>query len=366
VISPGLSSAFLLESWQFYRMANHNSSFVVNAGPMFNPFHIAPGFEAILGAAGIGSVEAFFDDALLAGLGAVRLDKPGLDTWRSRWRLRLDDPRQPGSKRVVYLKRYEHPPRAARREIRRANNGARSLAGVEWEWMQRLALDGIPSVEPIALVEEFDGPRASPGGKASWTHASRPPLQQRESLLSPCSGQRESLLSPIAGREWRSALLTAEVPGRSLEAWAKEWTRHDGAARQAPYPPAIRPLIRGVLPMLAELVGRFHGAGYVHRDLYLAHVFFDRDTQALRLIDLQRVLRPTLGRRRWIIKDLASLNYSTPPDLVSTTDRVRWLKLYLGLARLDARARRLIYRIVGKTRQIARHDARRRGRLSPG
>jgi hypothetical protein len=63
--------------------------------------------------------------------------------------------------------------------------------------------------------------------------------------------------------------------------------------------------------------------------------------------------------RRWIVKDLAALNYSTPARVASTADRVRWMKMYLGVRRLDATSRRLLYRVVGKTERIARHDAKR-------
>jgi hypothetical protein len=108
-----------------------------------------------------------------------------------------------------------------------------------------------------------------------------------------------------------------------------------------------------------------HRCGFVHRDLYLSHIFHDaeaRPEESLHLIDLQRVHRPRGAGRRWIVKDLAALNYSVPPRLVRRTDRLRWLTYYLGTPKLDASARRLVYRIVGKTQSIARHDRRRTAR----
>jgi len=124
---------------------------------------------------------------------------------------------------------------------------------------------------------------------------------------------------------------------------------------------------------LADLVARFHECGYVHRDLYLSHIFYAASCESLRaesvpaslrLIDLQRLSKPTGYAKRLIVKDLAALNFSAPSKVISNQDRIRWIKRYLGIRRLDAPARRLIYWIVGKTWQIARHDARRTARLA--
>ncbi len=57
--------------------------------------------------------------------------------------------------------------------------------------------------------------------------------------------------------------------------------------------------------------------------------------QSPHLTDLQRVFRPRLRGERWLIKDLASLNYSAPAGLIARADRLRWLKRYLGVAKLD-------------------------------
>jgi heptose I phosphotransferase len=155
-------------------------------------------------------------------------------------------------------------------------------------------------------------------------------------------------------REARSAILTAEVPGESLERLAANWSRD-----------VHLPAIRRILVGTADLVARLHGCGYIHRDLYLSHIFFDEAAapeEALRLIDLQRVIRPRWRRGRWVVKDLASLNYSTPFDLVTTADRLRWLCRYLNVDRFDGRARRLVRRIMTKTARIARHDRQRRAR----
>ncbi len=263
--------------------------------------HITPGWEAALQSRGLATAEALFAAA------GESLGKRGLAAWRERLRL---DP-GPGGE-TWYLKRYTRPPAGARREMRRSRSGARSLAGVEWAWMTRLAADGIPAVRPLALAEAFE-----------------------------------------RSREVRSALLTQAVRGESLEALAAR-------------PQALdRAQVRCLLTDTAGLVSRFHAAGYVHRDLYLSHIFYDATAagsadRGLTLIDLHRVLRPRWRRRRWIVKDLAALEYSTPRALVSAADRLRWLKRYLGLPKLDPAARRLVRAVQRKTRRIARHDARRR------
>ena len=259
---------------------------------------ISEGFETLLRAHGLTSL-----DALFACSNGERLDKPGLDSWRQRWRLTLDDH---GTPRTFYLKRFLGPPRWALRAMRRSGSGASSLAGNEWEWAQRLTNDGIPCVQAVAFGEELTG-----------------------------------------SHERRSAILTAGVPGQSLERWVIQ------------RPDADRLTIQRLITATADLISRLHGRGYVHRDLYLSHVFYDPAQpieRSLRLIDLQRVIRPRWRFRRWMVKDLAALNFSTPSRLVSRTDRVRWLRRYLGIEKLDASARRLVYRVVGKTQRIAERE----------
>ncbi len=239
------------------------------------------------------------------------LDKPGLSSWRERLRLtvRLD-----AEETVLYLKRYTDPPPAARRALRRSDTGARSLAGLEWTRMCQLAANDIPCVQPVAFGER---------------------LSRR--------------------RERQSAILAKAVPGQSLENWTKDWSCTD------------RRTIRAAATAAADIVARFHRCGYIHRDLYLSHLFFDPSAgndAPIRLIDLQRVLHRPRFFRRWVVKDLASLNFSAPVGLCSHADRLRWLKRYLGVPKLDRAAKRLAYAVIGKTRRIARHDQRRRDRLA--
>ncbi|MCH8253563.1 MAG: hypothetical protein IID36_14035 [Planctomycetes bacterium] len=294
-----------------------------------------PSYVRLLEAHGLTSLEALFGYE-----SGERLEKSDLGGWRVRMRVSLDavvpgavSDFGTGSKRnmteiesasepkiearmprVVYLKRFENPPPGEQRRAR-ASSTARSLAGVEWEWIRRLTDDGIACPRGIALGEEI-----------------------------------------VGHNERRSALIMDAVPGESLECWCERWHQEGqigGALTK-----------RRLLEALADFIALFHGKGYVHRDLYLSHVFFDPDAapeRALHLIDLQRVKRPRWRRWRWIVKDLASLNYSTPAGSASRSDRLRWLKRYLGAVELDRTTKRIAHAVVRKTRRIARHDRRRAG-----
>ncbi|MBU0719681.1 MAG: hypothetical protein KJ749_15665 [Planctomycetes bacterium] len=271
-----------------------------------NDLLVVAGFEDLLRANRLDTL-----DRLLACTEGESLAKPGLHPWRERIRLTLQDG---GRLKVVYLKRFSNPPASARRQMRRSNRAVQSLAGLEWTWLLQLAQDGIACARPIAFGQEVSN-----------------------------------------GRERRSTILMGAVPGRSLEHWTSAWTaaEHDQ--------------VRALLIPSAKLIARFHARGYVHRDLYLSHVFHDPDSppdESLHLIDVQRVFRPRHFRRRWIVKDLAALNFSTPRGLVTRHYRLRWLRCYLGVSRLDASAKRLAYRIIGKTLSIGRHDRARSARLN--
>lgn len=263
---------------------------------------IDPAFAPTLRAHGLDAL-----DALMRVAGDADLDKPGLARWRQRVRLELDGA-------VFFIKRYRRPP--WREQLRARAGGFAAIGAIEWHWLHRLRAAGVPAAAPVAM------------------------------------GYRRRF-----GLERASVLVTAAVPGRSLEHWA--------AAHRASPLPWLRdrhPRL-ALLDRVAELVSRLHAEGLFHRDLYLSHVFFDPDaepTAALALIDLQRVVRPRWCPGRWRVKDLAALHYSTPAAAVSSVDQLRWLKRYRGVERLTPADKRLARRVIAKTRRIARHDRRRK------
>ncbi|MFH0983009.1 MAG: lipopolysaccharide kinase InaA family protein [Planctomycetota bacterium] len=332
----------------------HDAPSTPNHGPTHRRKHtgaltVTPQRRALLTANGWETLDDLFrlpNDATLS--------KPGLPHWRERLRASLTD--DSGRRIVVYVKRFHDLPLT--QQCRRWWGGEpnHGTAWTEWSWLRELAQAGIPAPEPIAYAEEL-----------------------------------------VGGWERRSAVVIGALAGISLERWC---ARHDTR-----WPDSW-------LEALAILVARFHALGIAHRDLYLSHIFgeaLDTDAPRLSIIDLQRVVRMGRRRRRWIVKDLAALNYSTPPTAVSPRDRLRWLKRYLYLAEDATRGRRLpagrqapglpsfvpsglqgetlnayeapawvgfrgraaafrlqrehrvlVRRIVGKTEQIRRHDARRR------
>jgi len=271
---------------------------------------VAENHRVLLNSSGLMSLPDFFN--CRAG---QRLDKPGLESWRQRWRLRLESP--DGQGRTFYLKRFERPP--LRRQWERWQSGIfrLSAAGIEWQNAKRLARAGICAARPAAFGQQMAGPF-----------------------------------------ELRSCVLLGEVPGESLERWVPQ---HLPPPDDDPCPAGRRRLLDG----LARFIARFHEAGFVHRDLYLSHVFVDpqvacgtkgRDgTDGLFwLIDLQRVFRPRWRSRRWVVKDLAALDLSTPPDRVNRWDRLRFLSRYVRHCSRFGSARLLAAKVGAKSARMAR------------
>jgi len=239
---------------------------------------------------------------------SAQFDKPALPGWRQRFAIELsgDD----GNTHRLFVKRFLKPPFAAQLKRILSGHARRGAAGVEKYWIDRVGSAGIAVPLPAAIAEDI---------RAIW--------------------------------ERDSALVLAEAPGESLEVWAQRGQR------------ASRVWIRE----LARFVARLHAAGFIHRDLYLCHIFVhgseDRRPDFC-LIDLQRVLHAPIRRRRWIVRELAQLHYSTPASAASRTDRLRWLRAYLGGQWSVRRKRRAMVRqIVRKADSIAAHDARRRGQV---
>ena len=118
-----------------------------------------------------------------------------------------------------------------------------------------------------------------------------------------------------------------------------------------------------VLEPIATLAGDLHRAGLHHRDLYLCHFFVklgDGGSTDVRLIDAARVRPlPRLFRKRWIVKDLAQLWYSTL-SLSAITDAQRERVLQIYAEKTGASVPALRPAIERKTRWIAEHDAKLR------
>jgi hypothetical protein len=149
-----------------------------------------------------------------------------------------------------------------------------------------------------------------------------------------------------------SFLITRAVPGMPLDAYLR--SRYS-------QPIALHRLAekRTLIQRLAAFARRFHLAGFHHKDFYLGHMYTPAQgipDNRLYLIDLQRVGRARFFRRRWIVKDLAAMNYSATTDFTTAGDRLRFFFGYLGISRLTPASKRLIRAILRKTERIRKHD----------
>ena len=232
------------------------------------------------------------------------LEKATLPSWRRRVAIRLQTDDSP---QTFYVKHFERPPVGVQLRRILAGHVFRSNAGIERRWIRSLDAAGIPVPAIAAFAERRWGP---------W--------------------------------ERSSVIVLCEVGGMSLEKWFSDHPN------RAP---------REMQVALAGFVARFHDSGFCHRDLYASHIFLESaelHAAKFRLIDLQRVMHKPWRRRRWRVKDLAQLNYSTPASVATRSDRIRWLKHYLGVRRLDqGEHRELVGKILAKTKRIAAHDRKR-------
>jgi heptose I phosphotransferase len=160
----------------------------------------------------------------------------------------------------------------------------------EWEAIQRLERLGVPTMQLVG-----------------YGRKGRNPARQRSFVIT---------------RE-----LTQTV---SLETFCRDWPAHP------PSPSLKRALIREV----ARLTRALHTNGMNHRDLYICHFLLAlpestgisiSDSPQLFLIDLHRVQIRRRTPRRWRIKDVAALHFSSMDIGLSLRDRLRFMQAYSQL-----------------------------------
>jgi hypothetical protein len=144
------------------------------------------------------------------------------------------------------------------------------------------------------------------------------------------------------GRNQRAVLATVELTGFiSLAELEQRWA-HEGLP-----PRAVRLCL---FQAIAALLRRIHEHGICHGCFYPKHVFI-RMTPGMditaRVIDLEKSRRLPLCAM-CAFRDLYCLNHHSSPAW-SHTDRLRLLLTYLGLLRLNTRARRLWRRIAARS-----------------
>lgn len=113
-----------------------------------------------------------------------------------------------------------------------------------------------------------------------------------------------------------------------------------------------------IVTQVAEIARKMHQAGLHHQDFYLGHLLLSPTQPAkIYVIDLGRVQKHKRLSRRWIVKDLAQLNFSATS--ASIREHLLFMRVYLGRPVTRAN-RQLIDQIESKSRSIARHSVKNR------
>lgn len=115
---------------------------------------------------------------------------------------------------------------------------------------------------------------------------------------------------------------------------------------------------RELIKKVALLVKKMHECGFNHRDLYLCHILLD-SKGGLFLADLHRVDKRGKVPERWKVKDVAALNYSAPWHRITRTDRLWFLKNYLGTNRLSGGEKLFVLKVLKKTEKMVKHNEKK-------
>jgi hypothetical protein len=265
-----------------------------------NQFWVADDFKQAFDALGMTSVENVFSFKK-----GQELVKPNIANFRSRTAI---DTQHPES--TFFLKRYNHAPVMVQLKNWLSGKKRRSNSMIELEPIVRLTTQGIGVPRPIAHGQTWHGLFET---RSFLATEKIPNAQSLEKQLPPCFESQ----NPTCVKERKAFIQT-----------------------------------------LAQFVKRFHDLGYRHRDLYLAHIF--RNTQGdLFLIDLARAFQPAVLKKRFLIKDLAQLNFSLPGFAFSKTDRLRLYLAYVQQDRLNTCDKAFVNKILIKVSRMTSHDLKR-------
>ncbi|MEO6035432.1 MAG: lipopolysaccharide kinase InaA family protein [Verrucomicrobiota bacterium] len=252
----------------------------------------------ILESNGLRSLDDFFKVA------GTSLSKPGLG---KRYRAQIEL-KNGGKSAVVFLKRYNGESWRGLWRRRFEDHEASAIALREVFVAQALQKLGINTFLPLAW-----------GWRGPW------------------------------GPSQKSFVLMSRVEGESLENWVPK--------RFANARDTWRKKI-GLIESLAQFSQRLHGSGWFHRDFYLCHIFIHEagGGDQLALVDLARMFRPRWPRR-WLIKDLAQLNFSAAPEFFSKTLRLRFAQKYFGTGRFSDEDKIVLRKIIRRTEKMRRRES---------
>ncbi len=237
------------------------------------------------------------------------LHKSGLASYKNRTEFEIDG-------RIFFMKRYSRPPISVQIKNWLCHKKIITCGQIDFEISQKLKKSGINTVKTVCYGWELNKS-----------------LEKRSF----------SITEKIADSESLEQKLPNYVTGsQSPENRAKKIT---------------------FLNQLAKYIKRFHNAGFRHRDLYLCHIFYDSDN-TFSLIDLARVFKPTLLAKKYLIKDLTQLYYSSKASNFTKADKLRFYLAYMNQQSLTSKDKRTIAKIKIKAAKMAKHDIKH-GRVIP-
>jgi heptose I phosphotransferase len=207
-----------------------------------------------------------------------------------------------------------------------------------------------PLKEYVKLLTRFSWPKSAFN---EWRAIIRFHEMKLPTMVPVAAGKKKGRFGIVN----QSFVLTEEIKdAKRLDHYLEKWN-------ETPLSPQQIQKKRELIKRLAVITRKMHASGFNHRDYYLCHVFLREREQEedfeLFILDLHRVdIRHNVGQR-WVVKDLAALNYSSLELPIHTTDRIRFMKAYLQKSRLETKDRPLLLRVLRKTRKIARHAKRK-------
>lgn len=151
----------------------------------------------------------------------------------------------------------------------------------------------------------------------------------------------------VLARQGRStAVVFLEVPGRPLDVLIAGCEEPE--SKLAFFSEVMR------------LCRKIHAAGFCYRDLYWAHLFapgLGPSDGPPALVDVERAFMPKLRRRRWIVKDLASLLASWPAARPPRNLMLRLLRSYMA-ADFSREWKQLARQVLRRAEGIRSHRPR--------
>lgn len=161
------------------------------------------------------------------------------------------------------------------------------------------------------------------GAKQEWQAIQR--LTQLNIHTTPLVGYGSRGLNPAQRQSF--VITEALTDTISLEDFCRDW---------ATQPPANK-LKHALIAAVAHIARTLHNNGINHRDFYLCHFLLDMSASSenispqslkLYLIDLHRTQLRTRAPKRWVIKDLAGLYFSSMDMGLTDRDLLRFIKSY--------------------------------------